>query len=344
MDPQKQNNIYDTSIRLLFLALIIAWCLLILLPFVSIILWAVILAIAFSPLHSSLSRWMGGREKLASTLIVLIGLAVILIPGWLFLDSIISGVKELKADFDGGTFTIPPPTENVKEWPLIGDSFYNIWRSASDNLSAFFAQYREQLAGIFEKLVKGILSVVSGGFQMIVSTIIAGILLVLKGSRESVLKVFNKLAGDRGEEFVDLTYKTVGNVVKGVLGVALIQAFLVGLGFLLSGVPLAGLWTLVALIFAILQLPVILIVLPVIIWLFSAIEILPAILWTIYLVITGASDNILKPILLGKGAPVPMLVIFLGVVGGFIFSGFIGLFTGAIVLSLGYKLFIAWID
>ena len=344
MNAQQQNNIYDTSIRLLFLAFIIAWCLLILLPFVSIILWAIILAIAFSPLHTSLSKWMGGREKLASTLIVLIGLAVVLIPGWLFLDSIISGAKELKADFDGGSFTIPSPTEKVKDWPLIGDRFYNIWSAASADLGAFFAQYREQLGGISEKLVKGILSVVSGGFQMIASTIIAGILLVVKGSRESVLKVFRKLAGDRGEEFMDLSYKTVGNVVQGVLGVALIQSFLIGLGFVLSGVPLAGLWTLFVLIFAILQLPAIFIVLPVIIWLFSSIDTLPAVLWTIYLAAAGLSDNILKPILLGKGAPVPMLVIFLGVVGGFIFSGFIGLFTGAIVFSLGYKLFVAWID
>ncbi len=344
MNTQQQNNIYDTSIRLVFLALIIAWCLLILLPFVSIILWAVILAIAFSPLHTSLSRWMGGSVKLSSTLIVVIGLAIILIPGWLFLDSIITGAKELKADFDNSSFTIPLPTEKVKDWPLIGERFYNVWMSASADLSAFFAQYREQLAGIFEKLVKGILSVVSGGFQMIASTIIAGILLVLKGSRESVLKVFRKLAGDRGEEFVDLSYKTVGNVVQGVLGVALIQSFLIGLGFLLSGVPLAGLWTLFVLIFAILQLPAILIILPVIIWLFSSLDTLPAVLWTIYLAAAGLSDNVLKPILLGKGAPVPMLVIFLGVVGGFIFSGFIGLFTGAIVLSLGYKLFVAWID
>ncbi|MGB5243758.1 MAG: AI-2E family transporter, partial [Lutimonas sp.] len=83
---------------------------------------------------------------------------------------------------------------------------------------------------------------------------------------------------------------------------------------------------------------------PVIIYLFTVKETMPAVLWTVLLLIAGLSDNFLKPILLGKGAPVPMLVIFIGVVGGFLLSGFIGLFTGAIVLSIGYKLFLAWLN
>jgi predicted PurR-regulated permease PerM len=126
--------------------------------------------------------------------------------------------------------------------------------------------------------------------------------------------------------------------------VALIQALLIGIGFLISGVPFAGVLTLVVFMLAVLQLPPIIIVLPVIVYLFGAKETLPAILWTVYLILAGISDNILKPLLLGKGAPVPMLVIFIGVIGGFILSGFIGLFTGAIVMSIGYKLFVAWIN
>jgi predicted PurR-regulated permease PerM len=132
--------------------------------------------------------------------------------------------------------------------------------------------------------------------------------------------------------------------VRGVLGVALIQATLIGIGFLLAGVPYAGLWTLVVFMFAVIQLPPTLVVIPVAFYLFSEKEMLPAMLWTVYLFLSGISDNILKPLLLGKGAPVPMLMIFLGVVGGFIFSGFIGLFTGAVVMSLGYKLFVGWIN
>ena len=343
-EKNQTTNIYDTSIRLLFLALIVAWCLMLLLPFVSILLWGVILALAFSPLHNSLTKRLGGSAKIASTIIVLISLAVILIPGWLFLDSIIGGAKELKTSFDAGTLTIPAPTEKVREWPVIGEKLYDLWYAAHTNIKAFLLSYSDELKEYGLKFVNGLLSVVSGSFQMIVSIIIAGVLLVVKGANDSVRKFFKKLVGEKGDEYADVAYKTIGNVVKGVLGVAFIQAFLTGIGFLLAGVPFAGLWTLLVFILAILQIPAAIIVLPVIIWIFSALETGPAVLWTIYLLAAGLSDNVLKPILLGKGAPVPMLVIFLGVIGGFILSGFIGLFTGAIVLSIGYKLFVAWLD
>jgi predicted PurR-regulated permease PerM len=291
-----------------------------------------------------LSKLLKGREKLASFIIVLICFLIILIPGWLFLDSIVSGIKDLKASFDNNTLTIPMPSENVKEWPLIGERLYNLWSSASNDIGTFVINYKDEIAEYGGKFAKGVLGVVGGAFQMIVSVVIAGFLLVVKGANESARKVFVKLAGDKGDEYADIAYKTVGNVVKGILGVAFIQAFFTGIGFILAGVPYAGLWTLIVFVFAVLQLPPAFIVIPIIVWIFSELETGMAIVWTIYLLLAGVSDNILKPILLGKGAPVPMLVIFIGVIGGFIFSGFVGLFTGAIVMSLGYKLFQAWVD
>ena len=338
------NGVYDTAIRLIFLLLIIAWCLSILYPFISIMLWGLILGMAFLPLHKYLVKLMGGKTKLASFIIVLVSLAVIIVPGWFLTDSILKEVKEIRSSFQNGTLTIPLPSEKVKSWPVIGDKIYDVWQSASINLEHTIVKYKDQLAGIGSKLAKGVLSAVGGVVQMMVSIIIAGVLLVYSGIGESIRKFFRKLAGRRGDEFADITYKTVGNVVKGILGVALIQATLIGIGFILAGVPFAGLWTLLVFLFAVLQIPPTLVVIPVIVYLFSEKETLPAVLWAVYLILGGLSDNILKPILLGKGAPVPMLVIFLGVIGGFIFSGFIGLFTGAIVLSLGYKLFVAWIN
>jgi predicted PurR-regulated permease PerM len=296
------------------------------------------------PLHHSLSSVLKGKPKLASTIIVLAGLVIILVPGWLFLDSIIVGIKDMKTNFDAGTLTIPPPTENVKTWPLIGNAVYDTWNSASISLEQTVMQYKEQLIGIGSAFIKGLMSTVSGGLQMIVSFIIAGVLLVIPGVGESMRKFIRRLVGQKGDEFTDIVVKTVGNVVKGVLGVAFIQALIIGIGFLLAGVPYAGLWTLIVLMLAILQIPPTLVVIPVIIYLFSILNTVPAILWGVYLFLGGMSDNILKPILLGKGAPVPMLVIFLGVIGGFMLSGFIGLFTGAIVVSIGYKMLVAWMN
>lgn len=338
------KNIYDTTIRLFFLFLIIAWCLLIMYPFVSIVLWSVILALALLPLHSQLTKKIGGKPKLASFIIIFSILAIIFVPSLLLMDSLVEEVKELKLNYESGTLSIPPPTEKVKEWPIVGEKIYITWQNASDNLEQTIMKHQDQLAGILSKIAKGILSAGSGILQIMVALIIAGILLVTGGAGEGIRKFFRKIAGNKGDEFADIAKMTVGNVVRGVLGVAVIQAFLIGMGLMLADIPYAAIWTILVFVFAILQIPPTLIVLPIVVFMFSEKEILPAILWAIYLLAAGFSDNIIKPILLGKGAPVPMLVIFIGVVGGFMFSGFIGLFTGAIVMSIGYRLFEGWIN
>jgi predicted PurR-regulated permease PerM len=344
-EANTNSNIYDTSIRLVFLALIIGWCLMILLPFTNIILWGFILGIAFTPLHGRMAKIMGGRPKLASLIVVLACLAIFIIPAWLFLDSLIDSVKEFKTRFLAGTLALPPPpSESVKTWPVIGEKVYEIWYSASTDLGQTIVKYKTEIVGVGSKIAKGFISVGGGILQLFGALIIAGVLLSIPGTGESLRKVVRKLADRRGDEFADIVKITVGNVVKGVLGVAFIQAILIGIGFFLAEIPYPGIWTLLVFLLAVLQIPPLLVVIPVAIYLFSDRSTGAAILWTVYLMLGGISDNILKPILLGKGAPVPMLVIFLGVIGGFMLSGFIGLFTGAVVMSIGYKLFIAWIN
>jgi len=334
----------DVFIRLGFLVLLIAWCFQIVHPFAGVIIWAIILALAIAPLYNKLNAKLGDKPKLASAIIIISGLLIIIVPSGLFLESIIEGVKEFKEGLDNDTLTIPAPDEGVAEWPLVGDRLYESWLQASQNLEGFLSIYSDQIKGLASSIVDGFLGIGGSLLQFVLATIIAGILLATKGTQDVSRKFFRKLVGRRGDEFTEITAKTVGNVTKGVLGVAIIQALLVGIGFLLAGVPYAGIWALIVMILAILQLPPIIVIIPVIAYLFSANSTLSASLWTVYLLLAGASDNFLKPILLGKGAPVPMLVIFLGVIGGFMFSGFIGLFTGAIVLSLGYKLFLAWLN
>lgn len=342
--PYSETKVYDIIIRMLVLFLIIAWCLAILYPFVSIILWSLILALAMHPLHNKLSGMMGGRPKLTSFIIILAILIVIMIPTWFLIDSLFQEVKAIKASYDSGTLSIPPPTENVKKWPLIGEKLYEYWSNANFDIEQTVVKYKDQLFEIGAKLGKGILSATGSVIQIMISLVIAGILLCVEGVGEAVRKFFRKLAGDRGDEFADMTSKTVGNVVKGILGVALILALLHGILLVLAGVPLAGIWTLIIFVLAVLQIPLFIVTVPIIIFIFATKSVLAAILWTAGLILVGMSDNVLRPFLLGKGAPVPMLVIFIGVIGGFILSGFIGLFTGAIVFSLGYKLFVEWIN
>lgn len=338
------NSVYDTTIRLLILLLIMGWCLMIMMPFVSIIMWSLILALAMFPLHSTLSDKIGGKPKLASFILIFSMLVIVVVPTGYLIASLAEEVKDLKVMYDEGTLTIPPPNEKVQEWPIVGEKLYNIWQSASTNIGQTMMNYKDQLADIGKTLAKGVVGSVSAVIQFIVSFVIAGILLVVGGAGEFIRKFFRKLAGNRGDEFADATIKTVGSVVKGIIGVALILALLHGIIFMLAGVPFAGLWTLMIFVLCVLQIPAIFVTLPIIIYLFAEQELTMAIIWSVLLFIAGLSDNVLKPILLGKGAPVPMLVIFIGVIGGFIFSGFIGLFTGAIVMSIGYKLFVAWIE
>ena len=333
----------DIFIRLGLLVLLVAWCFQLVQPFSGVILWGIILALALAPLYNSIIRKVGNRPKLTAVLIISIGLLILIIPSWLFLDSTIEGVKEFNSRLEGGTLTIPPPTDQVAEWPLVGDKLYNVWSQASINLDSVLSKYSDQGTQFGKSIVAGFLGVSGSILQFVLAIIIAGVLLATRGTEEVVLRIFDKLVGSRGKEYAEIISKTVGNVTKGVIGVAMIQAVLVGLGFLLAGVPYAGIWALIVMVLAILQLPPLIIIVPVIAYLFSVNSTLYASLWTIYLLLAGASDNILKPILLGKGAPVPMLVIFLGVIGGFMLSGFIGLFTGAIVLSIGYKLAVEWL-
>ena len=343
-DQFSDNLVYDTIIRLLIVLLIIALCLMILYPFWSILMWSLILAMAMHPFHAKLTKKLRGKPKLASTIIVISALAIIFIPSWFVIDSLVEEVQTVKTEITTNGFTLPAPKESIKEWPFVGERVYDFWKSASNNLEVTVEKYQDQLTDIGQKLAKGAMSTISALIQILISFIIAAVLLVFGGVGESMRKFFRKLAGSRGDEFADMTMTTVSSVVKGVIGVALIVSLLHGILFTLAGVPYAGLLTLGVFVLGVLQIPAIIITLPVIIYIFTIKSTTAAVIWAILLIIAGLSDNVLKPILLGKGAAVPMLVIFLGVIGGFILSGFIGLFTGAIVMSLGYKLFMGWMN
>ena len=338
------NTSVEITIRLLFLFLLIAWCLSILLPFTNIVLWAVIIALAIEPLYKWLLSKVGNKPSRAAGLLILIFLIIIIVPSYFGVDALVANVKAISAQFEEGSVKVPPPTEQVAEWPIIGKKVYAAWSAASNNLENFLSSYSDQLASFGKSLLSSGIGVGVGILQILVSFIIAGVLLATRGTQDFSRQFFRKLVGKRGDEFAELSDKTVKNVTKGILGVAVIQAVLLGVIFLLAGVPYAMVWAALVLFFAIIQLPATIVCLPVVLWLYSSTSATMATVWTILILLAAGSDNILKPLLLGKGASVPMLIIFLGAIGGFILSGFIGLFTGAIVLSLGYELFMAWLN
>jgi len=335
----------EAAIRIGVLALIFLWSLQIIKPFVQIVLWAIILAVAVYPLYSGLARRLGGRTRLSAVLITALGLAILLVPSWEFFGATVEEAREVGEKAEAGTLQVPPPPDGVRDWPVIGERAYELWNGASRNLTATLERLKPELAAFGKWALASLGGLAGTVLQFFVSILIAGVLLSTgdKG-REFSVKFATRLAGPPGEELVRLTVMTIRSVFQGVLGIAVIQSALAAIGFLLIGVPGAMVWALLVMILAVMQLPPLLVIAPVIVWAFATQSTTAALIFLVYGGFVSVSDTFLKPLLLGRGVDVPMLVILLGAIGGMIMSGIIGLFVGAVVLAVAYQLMMAWLE
>jgi predicted PurR-regulated permease PerM len=332
-------------LRITFVALIFVLSFMILKPFIVMVLWGIIIAVGVYPIFKKLSNLIGGKDKLASTIMVIVALAAITIPSILLLDSTIDSVKEIAAKYDEGNLVIPPPGEDIAEWPVIGKPIYETWKLASTNLDAALKTLEPQIKEYGPQLINSVAGLGGTILLSIISIIIAGVLLLKAESGEKTTqKILEYLIGKDGEELTSLTISTIRSVVQGVLGVAIIQSVAAGIVMLLFDIPMAGLWALGVLFLAIIQLPPTLIMLPVAIYGFSIMDTTSAIIFLILSIIISIADTFLKPLFLGRGVDVPMLVILLGAIGGMILMGIMGLFVGAIILALAYKIYEALVS
>jgi len=340
-----QKNMMASFIQIAALVVLVSYCVVIVGPFAGLVIWGVVTAVAIYPVHLKLSSLFGGRQKLAAILLVLAGLALVLFPGWLMVKSTILSVMGFAADVKAGTVHIPPPSESVADWPLIGERLYASWSSAAQNVEKTLAEFEPQLRQLAEWLVRKAGSSLTGMLQIAASTIVAGVALMYAKSGHGLsCSVAEKIVPGRGTNLTDLSIATIRSVTNGVLGVAVIQAVLLGVGFAVMGVPHAGLLAAVVLITAIIQIPALLIVLPIVVWVFSVAAPVPATIFAIYSLLAAASDNVLKPILLGRGVDLPALIVLVGAIGGMIAYGIVGLFLGAVILGLGYTIASTWLD
>lgn len=340
----RTKQIIHIAIQLLALAFLIRWCFLILTPFVTPIIWSAILAVSLYPLHQKLKKLLKGSGVWAAILITVFFLGFfILVIGWL---GIRTG-KEIRTEITGfkeGTIKIPSPPEKVKDWPLIGKKAYGVWTQLASGAESFVQQYPDQVKKVTNYIVQLVTTSGKAILLFVISIVISGVFLSYsEQSADYARRVFSRLINSSQFDMTSIAAVTIRNVVRGILGVALIQSLCAGAGFFIAGIPYAGVWTLVCLVLAIIQIGILPVALGVLIYIWTAGNTTTAILLTIWMIPVGILDNILKPIMMGKGAPVPMLVIFLGALGGFMYSGFVGLFTGAVILSLGYRLFDAWL-
>jgi predicted PurR-regulated permease PerM len=350
VEPEKQRAEFleravEVTIRVGLVVVLIAWCFQTLRPFLQPALWGMIIAIAAYPGYVRLRRALGGRRGAAATAFALLGLVIIVIPMAVLAGTLADGVGAVAEDLKDGALTIPAPPESVKAWPVVGERVHALWLTASHNIGDVLAGFGPQLRSAGGAVVSAAAGAGLALLEFVAAIIIAAVLMVYAdGGERAADAIAVRIAGPRGPEYADLAKLTIRNVTRGILGVALIQALLAGIGFLAIGLPAAGLLALVCLILATIQVGVGPVMIPATIYVFYVNDTLTAVLFAGWTVLVILSDNVLKPILLGRGARVPMLVIFLGAIGGFLASGIIGLFTGAVVLSLGYTLFVAWLN
>jgi predicted PurR-regulated permease PerM len=334
----------EATVRVGTVLLLVAWCFQIVQPFFIPIVWGMIIAVASASGFRWLEGRLGGRSGLAAAVTALLLLTVLIVPMVMLSGTLVGSAKELARHLSAGTLKIPPPPPEVGAWPIIGQPLAAFWHLASTNLEAALGQIGPQLKAIGSWLLSGAAGVGFGILQFVVAIVIAGFLLAhTASSHATALAIADRLAGPRGRELANLAEVTVRSVARGILGVSFIQAVAAGLGFLAVGLPGAGLWALLCLLLSVIQLGVGLIAIPAVIYVFYTSDALPAVAFLIWMSLVTVMDNLLKPILLGRGVDVPMAVVFIGAIGGFITSGIIGLFVGAVVLVLGYKLFLAWL-
>jgi predicted PurR-regulated permease PerM len=305
-DRNFQKNAMASFIQIGALVVLVFWCLQILAPFISVILWGMIIAVALYPIHLIFAQKLGGREKSSSTIFVLLGLVILLVPAFVLTESSIVTLKSVGSQLKTGAVSISPPNESVAEWPVIGKQVHGIWSDAAENIEDTLNKYQDELKALGGHIVRFAGSMAVGILQFVASIIIAGVFLVsAERGRRTSLTFASSLVGDRGEALTDLAVATIRSVAKGVLGVAIIQSLLAAIGLAVAGIPAAGVWTFVVLMLAIMQLPPILILGPICIWFFSVADTMPATIFLVYSLIVSFSDGLLKPLLLGRGMEIP---------------------------------------
>jgi predicted PurR-regulated permease PerM len=342
--PRIEARATDFVVRLAFLGLFAYWSLELVRPFLPVVVWAVLLAVALYPVYDWLARRLGGRRGIAAFIITALMIATVLGPVSVLASSLARSVQWLAAGLRTGTLRVPAPPPQIETWPIVGDQVEEAWALASTNLEDALHQYGAAMLPAGGTVLGKVAAIGADVLMFVASVVIAGFLFapgpkLAAGARQFAAR----LVQPSGAHFVNLAGATIRNVSRGVIGVALLQTLLAGVILEVAGVPGAGLIAFAVLILCIVQIGPALALVPVIIWAWTAMSGGGALVLTLLLVPVMLVDNVLKPILMARGLTTPMLVILTGVIGGTITHGLIGLFLGPIVLAVFYELVVAWV-
>jgi predicted PurR-regulated permease PerM len=347
VEQRSAAGLLDVLIRAGLILALALLCYQVFSPFLVLMVWALILAVTLYPLHARLARQMGGRRGLAATVITLVGIALIVAPTAVLLGSMGDSVQRLVAGVQQNTLHIPAPPESVAEWPVVGEKVYAAWEKAYADLPAVIRGMQPKIGELAKAALSMVADIGGGILKFIAAFIVAGILMAFgEGGGRACRAIFARVVGaQRSAQFTELSAATIRAVAQGVVGIAFVQAIAVGLCLLLADVPLAGVLAGVVLVLGIAQVPALIVTLPAIVYLWTGGHhgTLEAALYSVLLFVAGMADNVLKPLMLGRGVDAPMPVILLGALGGMATAGILGLFVGATLLALGYQVFMGWV-
>ncbi|GAA5647684.1 AI-2E family transporter [Vibrio proteolyticus] len=339
------SNMVESAIRIGLLLILLMFTYDIIKPFIIPVIWGAIIAVALMPLTLKMQRWYGGRRGLAATTIALLGIALLVTPFVMISGSIYEGATRVLETLQQGQITIPGPSSKISAIPVIGDKLFEVWDLFATNLEKAIQTFLPEIKSAVSSFA-GVLGGALGGLLLFIISlaIAAGFMTYSEQIANSLKTVAVRAAGKNAERWTSLIAATIKSVLLGVVGVAAIQALLIGAGFFVFGIPAAGLLTLILMILCIAQLPALIAVLPVIIYMYVMQDSTTATLFTVWVVVGALSENLLKPMLMGRGVDVPMPIILIGAIGGMLFYGIVGLFLGAVILAIWYELFVFWIQ
>ncbi len=335
----------DRNIGLVVMILLILGCGLVLRPFVSALLWAAVLCCAGWPLYNRLLRLVKNRRSLAASILMIGMILLLLLPFVIVGTTLADNVQALTGAVKGWLAEGPPaPPAWLSKVPLAGPKLVNAWQTLSSDSAVLMQKMQEWIQPAGRLLLKGGLMLGHGVIELALSIFIA-FFFFRDGAKivERLNVVAARLSGERGGRLLEVAGKTIRGVVYGILGTALAQAVLMGIGFLIAGVPAAALLALLTFFFSVVPvLGTAIVWLPAAVWLFHQ----GSTSWTVFLVIWGIAvgqlDNFIKPWLISQGSHMPFLLIFFGVIGGALTFGFIGVFLGPTLLAVGYRLMEEW--
>jgi len=335
--------VIDLSVRIAVLALLAYWTVVLVEPFLTIIIWSIVLTIVLHPFFDWIVTRLHVPRVIAALLVTILCLAVLFGPiGWLAI-SLVETISTAVTAIRDGTVTVPAPPEVIKNLPLIGDTIYDSWSLASTNLKDALLQLAPQIKPYGSTLLGYAGNAGIGMVKFATAAVIAGFLLVpAPALMDFARTIFSRLAAARGSQFVDLIGATVRNVARGLIGLSILQALLAGVGFLVAGVPAAGFFSFLILILGIVQIDAGIVVVPLMVWAWLKLGTTVALIFTIYMIPVTLLNNFLRPFVMAHGLKTPMIVIFAGVLGGLLAHGVIGLFVGPVVLAIAWEALKAW--